>query len=378
MHNKDPEKRKSASNVGESFPLTHIYFYITNDCNLRCRHCWISPLDGAANQPRAALAGTFFRHILKQARSMGLVGVKLTGGEPLIHPEIHEFLDYLIANEFSAGIETNGTNLTKEIAKKISKIRGPFVAVSLDGENAVTHEAIRRVPGCFKATQNGIRNLVDKGLRPQIIMSLTRHNKEQIEGVVRLAESLGAGSVKFNLVQPTGRGEEMHRNCEALAIRDSVELGRWVENELSSTTQLQLTFSHPVVFKPLSRIFCSATGCDVCRIHNILGVLSDGSFSLCGIGEHLPDLVFGHAGTDTLRDVWNHSEVLKELRRGLPGRLQGVCGDCLMKKVCRGNCIAQNYYRTHNLWAPFWYCEEAEKMGLFPVNRSIAKLSAGA
>jgi SynChlorMet cassette radical SAM/SPASM protein ScmF len=249
--------------------------------------------------------------------------------------------------------------------------------VSLDGENAETHEAIRGVPGCFQATLNGVRNLAETGMRPQIIMSLTRHNKGQIEGLIRLAESLGAGSVKFNLVQPTGRGEEMHENGDALGIQEALQLGLWVESELSRTTQLDVNFGHPIVFKPLSRIFCSATGCDVCRIHNILGVLPDGSFSLCGIGEHVPELIFGHAATATLAEIWDDCEVLTELRCGLPERLQGICGDCLMKKICRGNCIALNYYRTHNLWAPFWYCEDAEKAGLFPANRSVAKLSAG-
>ena len=61
--------------------------------------------------------------------------------------------------------------------------------------------------------------------------------------------------------------------------------------------------------------------------------------------------------------------VLREIREGMPRRLGGICGECLMKGVCLGNCIAQNYYRSRNLWAPFWYCEEASRMGLFPPSR---------
>jgi SynChlorMet cassette radical SAM/SPASM protein ScmF len=308
---------------------------------------------------------------------MGLVAVKLTGGEPLIHPEIHHILDYLGENGLSCGLETNGTILTKEIAQKVSKFKEPFVSVSLDGADAETHESMRGVQGCFESALKGIRNLVQTGLRPQIIMSLTNLNKDHMEGLVRLAESLGAGSVKFNLVQPTGRGEEMRRSGEAPGIQEAVQLGHWVETELSQSTPLQVVFGHPAVFRPLSRIFCSKAGCDVCRIHNILGVLPDGSYSLCGIGEHVPELIFGNAARNNLRDVWEKSEVLNELRNGMPDRLLGICGDCLMKRICRGNCIAINYYRTRNLWAPFWYCEEARKAGLFPANRNTAKLSAG-
>ena len=88
--------------------------------------------------------------------------------------------------------------------------------MSLDGSDAETHEWMRGVEGCFDATVRGIKNLVDAGFRPQVIMSLLRRNKGQMEELVRLAESLGAGSVKFNMVQPTARGERLHEAGETL------------------------------------------------------------------------------------------------------------------------------------------------------------------
>ena len=60
---------------------------------------------------------------------------------------------------------------------------------------------------------------------------------------------------------------------------------------------------------------------------------------------------------------------LNELREGLPERFGGICGDCLMKGTCLGCCIAQNYYRSKDLWIPYWYCEEAKNAGLFPESR---------
>ncbi len=101
----------------------------------------------------------------------------------------------------------------------------------------------------------------------------------------------------------------------------------------------------------------------------LLGVLANGSYALCGIGETVPELVFGHAAKDKLEDVWRDSSVLNELRQGLPHQFEGICKDCLMKAMCLGSCVAQNYYRSKNLWAPFWYCEEAQKRGLFPGSR---------
>ena len=105
----------------------------------------------------------------------------------------------------------------------------------------------------------------------------------------------------------------------------------------------------------------------------ILGVLGDGSYALCGIGETVPEMVFGHASKDSLADVWKSNPVLLEIREGLPRSLKGVCGDCVMKNICLGSCIAQNYYRSQDLWAPFWYCEEAQRLGLFPESRLVRR-----
>jgi len=188
--------------------------------------------------------------------------------------------------------------------------------------------------------------------------------------MVRLAEDLGAGSVKFNIVQPTARGEKMHEAGETLTIEELVDLGQWVENTLSVSTRLRLYYDQPFAFRALGKMFGDdGHGCDVCGIQGILGVLANGSYALCGIGEMVPDLVFGNSATDRLEEVWNTTPILLELREGLPERFEGICRDCLMKGICLGSCIAQNYYSSKNIWAPYWYCEQAYRLGLFPETR---------
>jgi SynChlorMet cassette radical SAM/SPASM protein ScmF len=155
-----------------------------------------------------------------------------------------------------------------------------------------------------------------------------------------------------------------------LTIEELVGLGKWVENGLSSSTRLRVCYSHPMAFRPLGKMFGnSRDGSSICRVLNILGVLSDGSYALCGIGQTVPELVFGHAAADRLEDIWNNTPVLVELREGMANRFEGICGECLMKSWCQGSCVAQNYYRSKNLWAGHWYCEEAFKRGLFPESR---------
>lgn len=367
---KESESRK--------YPLSQIYFYLTEGCNLRCRHCWISPKYQSAENSYPALNLDLFKSIIEQAKPLGLTGVKLTGGEPLLHPQIHRILEVVQTENLSLNAETNGVLCTPELANKIAACKDPFVSVSLDGANAETHEWVRGITGCFDAALKGIRNLVKAGFRPQLIMTIMRHNKDQMEQIVSLAERLGAGSVKFNILQPTARGEKMYETGEALNIEELVHLGSWVENGLSTSTDLNLYYDHPMAFRPLGKMFGqNGDGCGTCGILSILGVLANGSFALCGIGEAVSDLVFGHSGVDILEHVWINTPVLIKIREELPLRLEGICSQCLMKEMCLGSCVAQNYYRSKNIWASHWYCEEARRRGLFPEARMIPEGTKG-
>ncbi len=234
-------------------PLNQIYFYLTEGCNLACRHCWLSPKHQTEKLTYPSLSVELLQSILEQAKPLGLKGIKLTGGEPLMHPQVHEILNFMQSQELFLNIETNAVLCTPEIAQKISKCKGAFVAVSLDGADAKTHEWVRGVQGCFDGAIRGIRQLVKAKLRPQIIMSVMRHNVEQIEAVVRMAEELGAASVKFNLVQPTGRGEKLNHDGGTLTIKELIELGDWVENSLSPSTNLELYYGQPSAFRPLGK-----------------------------------------------------------------------------------------------------------------------------
>lgn len=354
-----------------SYPLGELYFYLTADCNLRCRHCWIKPEYLASSQSSSCLDPALFSKILGQAVLLGLKRVKFTGGEPLFHPRIIDFIDAVRDRGLRLTIETNGTLCSQEIAEKIASVENAFVSVSIDAADPEIHEWVRGRKGCFAEATTGIGNLVRAGIHPQIIMTVMKRNREEIEPVVRLAESLQAGSVKFNVLQPTARGEQMFAEGQAVAIAELISLGRWVEETLSKTTRLPLYFDQPPAFRSLDSMFNAqhGLGCHTCGIFSILGVLADGHYALCGIGETVPELVFGDAAQDSLQDVWENSPVLNDIRSGLPAKLQGICSECLLKNVCLGSCIAQNYYSRHDLWAPHWFCEEAHKSGLFPTTR---------
>lgn len=360
--------------VMENIPaLTQLYFYLTEGCNLACRHCWLAPKFDPDGSRYASLPVELFETAIHEAKPLGLQGVKLTGGEPLMHPEFPRLLEIVRQAELGLTIETNGLLMTPALAQEIARFPKRFVSVSLDGADAETHEWVRGVEGSFEAAIDALRKLAKAGMKPQVIFSVMRHNAHQVEKIIRLAEDLGAGSVKFNVVQPTERGEKIHESVDGvLTVEELIILGRRIETELAGDTRLQLFFDYPQAFRSLSRI-ANGDGCGTCSILHILGITSGGAYALCGIGEHTPELVFGRVGKDGLDEIWQTHPVLASLREGLPARLEGVCSRCLMKKLCLGSCLAQNYYRSGSLWTPFWFCQQAESLGLFPASRLNGK-----
>jgi SynChlorMet cassette radical SAM/SPASM protein ScmF len=255
----------------------------------------------------------------------------------------------------------------------ISHTENPFVSVSIDGADADTHEWMRGVKGAFERSLSALRNLVDAGLKPQVIMTIVRRNSGQISRMIEMAETLGAASIKFNILQPMARGVALQDAGETMSVQEILRLRQWVDNELTNHTKIKLYFDVPLAFRPLSRIDKGDSG--TCGIQGILGVIPSGHYALCGVGEHIPELVFGKVGYDALLKVWGSNPVLNEIRSDLPGKLEGVCSRCLMAGSCLGSCVAQNYYRTGSLWAPFWLCEQAETQGIFPATRLKAGLT---
>ncbi|MCP4178620.1 MAG: SynChlorMet cassette radical SAM/SPASM protein ScmF [bacterium] len=351
------------------FHLRTIYFYLTEGCNLRCRHCWINPpFEKGMQKQHPFLDFEVFKDVIQQGKTLGLRTVKLTGGEPFIHPKISKMIDYINVEDLRLNIETNGVSLTEDLVSKIRKNKKSFVSVSVDGENAETHEWVRRVPGCFDAALAGIKLLVDAKFRPQLIMSIMDYNVEQMETVVRMAEKIGCGSVKFNLVTSTGRGDAMHKSGQVLSIQKLIDLGNWVERELAPNSKIPVIYSHPESFRPLKKVI---NGRGKCGIFSIIGVLGTGKYALCGIGETVPELVFGHTEKDRLADIWNNNATLNEIRKGLPEKLTGICADCISRDSCKGSCVANNYKKYRKLFAPHQYCQEAFDAGLFPESRLI-------
>ncbi len=348
-------------------PLATLYAYLTQGCNLACGHCWLAAGRGGGGAGRTLPAQTLAGAI-REARPLGLKGVKLTGGEPLLHPRIDEILELVAGAGLELVLETNGVLCTPELAARIALVSERSVSVSLDGADAATHDAARGVRGAFDGAVRGVQALAAAGTPPQIVMTVLRANMAQLADLVSLAERIGASSVKFNLVQPSGGGARLHAQGAVPGVAEILALGGLVEQDLALRTPLPLAFDVPQAFRSLRRL-AAEDGGDSCRILSVLGLLPGGEYALCGVGELAPQLVFGRAGVDGLDRVWREAPLLLELREGLPTRLEGVCRRCLMRESCLGSCLAQNFLAGGSLWGPYWFCAAAERQALFPLSR---------
>lgn len=357
-------------------PLNTIYFYLTGDCNMACRHCWIAPDFLNADVSDQALPLGLFREIVLQAKESGLSSVKLTGGEPFIHPEIIAILRFIRDEGLGLSIESNGVAITPHTADLVKSCKSHFISVSIDGMRE-NHEWMRGVPGSFERASQGVKTLVETGIRPQVIMAVAGRNREEIATLAHYARDLGASSVKYNFVTPTARGEVMEREGATVPVQDQIRLASWIQKELRQEVGIPLMTNLPMAFSPLSSLFGSGGNCGKCAIFTILGVLHDGTYALCGIGKNVPELCFGHAGRDRIKDIWENAAALNEIRRHLPGDLKGICSRCFMKNVCLGQCIANNYYVYHDLLAGHKFCEDAAEAGVFPETRLFPEKKNG-
>ncbi len=363
--------------------LSSIYFYPTQDCNLRCPHCWVDPpfmpdrkaYELSHSGGRSEMSPATFGMMVGEARPLGLARVKFTGGEPFLRKDLTEFMEVLKSAAVTFDIETNATLVTAADARKMKRCGCFQAAVSLDSSTPAFHDRFRGVKGTFRRTVRGIERLLAAGLNVQIIMSLMSDNEGELEPAIALATRIGVNSFKVNPITPGGRGLGMFSKGKALKPGRLIELMSHAEKVLAARYRMPVSFSLPLSFHDFDSIKSDRFG--RCHILNIMGVLGDGSISICGIGKEEPDLVVGRYPEIAVEKAWREGKVFLELREKLPRMLEGVCGKCILKGVCLGYCRANAYTLEKNLMAPYWFCEEAKGEGRVRESRLYGGTRAG-
>jgi heme b synthase len=362
------------SNKGRELPilpntLRMVAWEVTRSCNLACVHCRASALCGPYS---GELDTAGCKKLLDEIAAFSKPVVILTGGEPLLRPDIFEIADYGNKKGLRMVMATNGTLVTEEIARKLVDVGIMRVSISIDGLNAESHDKFRKVPGAFAGTMVGIEAMKKAGLEFQINTTITKANLDQIKGIFDLTVSLGAVAHHIFLLVPTGRGKDMAD--QEIAPADYEKTLNWFyEESLRSPIQLKATCA-PHYFriyhqrkgpaqeaaKPVVR----DTGKDAHRpgmgaLHAMTRGCMGGS-SFCFIshtGQVQPcgylELDCGQTKEKGFEDIWLNSSIFNNLRD--LNLYEGKCGRCEFTRVC-GGCRARAYEITGNYLAEEPYC----------------------
>lgn len=214
-------------------------FAVTQHCNLRCPHCIRDDVVTVQS-----LEVEFVTSVVRQALDLfGDVGVSLTGGEPLLHPDFEGLVGGLADLGVSYRFVTNGWHLRRAMPA-LDRHPPSFVRLSLSGATEKSHDE-ERGRGSFRKVLLAAALLTSRRIPTSLSMIVDRRTRDEIEEGVRLAEDLGAADIHFILPQPVpasaARGSDLEPT-EWLPVRRQVEA---LAREPDRSTRVVLDYGAP-------------------------------------------------------------------------------------------------------------------------------------
>lgn len=334
-----------------------IAWEITRSCNLSCAHCRAAAEFGAY---AGELSLEQIKSTVDDIVTITNPIIILTGGEPLMRPDIWEIVDYCHDKGAMPVIGTNATLITDEIAAKMAAHRIPRISVSVDFPTAEEHDGFRGQPGCFDQTIEGIKIAKRHGVGVQVNMTVTTMNADKVEEVHDLAESLGVDAFHIFMLVPTGRGEDLLD--KELPPEEYEAVLEWAY-ERQKTSPLHFKPTDAPHYYRIIRQKAKAEGKKVTREEYGLDAMTRGclgGITFCFI-SHVGDLQpcgyfnmqLGNVKEKPFSEIWTESRVFNDLRDY--SLLKGKCGACEYKAVC-GGCRARALEITGDYLEAEPYC----------------------
>ncbi|PCN50247.1 radical SAM protein [Candidatus Geothermarchaeota archaeon ex4572_27] len=315
----------------------HPVLEVTGRCNLSCIHCEVRGGELDADPPLPQV----YRMIDSIATVPEFRMLVLSGGEPLVRPDIYEIIRYARDVGFEVTIATNGTLISREVARKLSSLDITGVAVSLDFVEPELHDRFRGASGAWSKAMEGMKHAVEEGLYLQVNITLSRLNFHELPQLLRLADELGSCVVLLYQFQPFGRGAL--REDIALTPAEFLSVMRTVASLQRDLETLVIPVGLPEYFAYLSgktpfsgRLF---RGC----------IAGRGMFYVRWNGEAWPcvflQLSLGNVLEKPALEIWRENELLSRLRDR--ANLGEPCRSCRYREVC-GGCRSRAYLATGN------------------------------
>ena len=330
-------------------------------CNLTCKHCYATSAD---KDFPGELSSTQVYEVMDDLKRYGVPVLILSGGEPLMRPDIFDISHRAKTLGFYVGLSSNGTLITEQNIEQIAAVGYDYVGVSLDGMRE-THDTFRRRDGAFDESLHGIRLCRDVGIKVGLRFTLTRDNARDLTALLQLMDQEGIDKFYLSHLNYAGRGNknrgddaqhQMTRAAMDLLFdtcwnqiiggepkefvtgnndADGAYLLHWVDQNLPQQRER--------LYAMLERWGGNSSGVNIANIDNLGHVHPDTMWWDYDLGS-VTDRPFSAIWEDTSEPLMAG---LKQARRPVEGR----CAQCRYLSICGGNSRTRAWQLTGNPWA---------------------------
>lgn len=319
--------------------LFGIQWHITDNCDQRCKHCYIFS-EGKKNNLVSMNIEQMTEVLDKLEEFTARMDMRpyfsITGGDPVLAPDFWKLASLLKEKGYSYNLMGNPFHLTPEVCKRLKDSGCAAYQLSIDGTEK-THDDIR-MPGSYKKTLETIPMIVHSGIISVIMMTISEMNYKELAEVMDAVEEAGADIFSFARYVPTSDEKtvgipplEFRKVLDTYAKKRSEALRRGSFTRFVIKDHLLTLYYYEegkfrlpeYEHKPGNHM---PAGCH-CG-NGMLTVLPDGTVMVC---RRMESSVLGNIFTGDLADMWEKAK--KTYRRYDEFEL---CGRCKLSPWCRG------------------------------------------
>ena len=345
----------------ENSKVQAVSWNITRLCNLKCMHCYLpagfvdtDEFPHGYHRESELTQSECFRVIDEIAEINPHILLILTGGEPLLRPDILEISKYASDTGFLVVMGTNGVLLNDEVVEKMQEHGVTGAGLSIDSIQPSNHDKFRGMPGAWKATMNGVDALKRAHLDFLVQTSVTQWNYDEIPEIVEFAYQIGAKVLNLYFLVRTGRGKtvmDISPTQYENMLDTMFKLQKDYTGKMLIAAKCAPHYKRVIYEQQADSAFLQGYPSGTCPCGIFYCRISpEGELTPC---PYLPVSV-GNLKNESFAKLWNDSETFHDLRnRNL---LEGKCGACEFKDVC-GGCRARAYAITGNYLAADESCE---------------------
>lgn len=314
---KRDERKKRWANVRP----TTAQIYVENRCNLKCQHCYES--ETSHPPERYALSVDDYSRIFDELAELGVLYVTFTGGEVFLRRDFLEIVSIARKKRFDVSIFTSGTLIDEKKSARLAQLKVQRVEITVYSHDSAVHDAFTGVTGSHSRSVRALQLLNHAGVKTVMKSNLMTFNVEHVDGLVSLAEAVGADYQFDPTVKPRMDGDR--KPLEYAVSPDKIR--QLVLNRPDLYTAFQKFNPDELCSGEKNFLSPDSVICGAAR--GFISVSADGGVYACGFFP-VPG---GHIRESSLKDIWYGSEQFSRIRETTFGKMT-ACSSCDVKSTC--------------------------------------------